>query len=172
MTSARRSFISHYEEHRKSIFNYLLYRLNFDRGLAEDLTSEVFLKAYEHFDSYNQQYPFRPWIFTIAHRHLISYFQSRKKPNLPIEEAEKITAHIPYHEKFDHDSLLKKIMKLLKKLPEAQQEIVTLRFINDLSYEEISGITGKDEGALRTSLSRALSTLREQYHIHFSEETL
>lgn len=159
-------FTRFYEEHKKTIFNYLLYRTGFDRDIAEDLTSEIFLKAYRAFDSYDRKRSFKTWIFAIAHNHLVNYYAA-KKHVLPLEEAVEVVKEVPATETLDEKMLVSKILHLVSKLPAAQQELVTLRYINDLSHEEIARIVGKEEGAVRTALSRAIATLREEYNIHF-----
>ena len=166
-------FTRYYEEHKKSIFNYILYRVGFNRDTAEDLTSEIFLKAFEHFDSYDRDRPFKAWIFPIAHNHLIN-FRTAQKPVLPLDDAidvvkdESKNAH--FQDTVDHEAMMSKILTLVEKLPEAQREIVIMRYVNDLSNSEIAHATGKDEGAIRTALSRAITTLRNTFNIHFQDQ--
>lgn len=165
-TDALQEFTRYYEEHKKTIFNYLLYRVGFDRDMAEDLTSDVFLKAFQAFDSYDRNRSFKTWVFTIAHNHLVNYYAARKTV-LPLEEVVEVVKEVPATEMLDEKMLVSKILHLVSKLPAAQQELVTLRYVNDLSHQEIAGIVGKEEGAVRTAISRAIATLRDEYNIHF-----
>lgn len=164
---SQHEFTRYYEEHKKTIFNYILYRTGFDRDVAEDLTSEIFLKAYRAFDSYDRKRSFKTWVFAIAHNHLVNYYAAKKNV-LPLEEAIEVVKEVPATENLDEKMLVSKILHLVSKLPEAQRELVTLRYVNDLSHEEIARIVGKEEGAVRTALSRAIATLRDEYNIHFT----
>lgn len=156
-------FVQHYEAHKNRIFTYLLYRVSFDRELAEDLTSDVFLKAFEHFDSYDQARPFKPWIFRIAHNHLVNYFASRKQ-TVSLEDAEELSVPSTVSEQAETNLLMGKIETFVKDLPVSQQELILLRYQNGLSHREIADIVGKEEGAVRTAISRALDTIRNRYH--------
>ncbi|MBI2638010.1 sigma-70 family RNA polymerase sigma factor [Candidatus Peregrinibacteria bacterium] len=159
-------FTQYYEEYKRTIFNYILYRVGFNRDTAEDLTSDIFLKAFQAFDSYDRNRPFKTWIFTIAHNHLVNYYAAKKNV-LPLEEAVEVVKEVPATETLDEKMLVSKILHLISKLPVAQQELVTLRYVNDLGNEEIARIVGKEEGAVRTALSRAIATLRDEYNTHF-----
>lgn len=156
-----REFTALYDAHKKAIFNYILYRIGFDHATAEDLTSEIFLKAYEHFDSYDRARPFKTWIFTIAHNHLINHFTGRK-PTLPLDEAIEVVKEAPLTEAIDTRMTMAKVLSAVDCLPPPSRDLVIMRYVNDLTYTEIADITQKEEGAIRTALSRALSTLRTQ----------
>lgn len=164
-------FTAYYEEHKTSIFNYILYRIGFDRDLAEDLTSDIFLKAFEHFDSYDKNRPFKTWIFTIAHNHLVNYYAGKKEV-LPLEEARELVKETGSKDSAEHNMTMERILSLISGLPESQRDIVTMKYVNDLTNEEIARITGKEEGTIRTALSRAISALRGQYNIKFQNDTL
>lgn len=163
-------FTGYYEKHKKAIFNYILYRIGFNRDTAEDLTSEVFLKAFEHFDSYDCSRPFKTWIFTIAHNHVVNFYAAKKEV-LPLDETINIAENAPkVSEETEHKMAVAKIMHLVSLLPESQQELITMRYVNDLSNNEIAEILEKEEGAIRTALSRAIAALRNQYNLSLSQE--
>ncbi|MBI4994102.1 RNA polymerase sigma factor [Candidatus Peregrinibacteria bacterium] len=164
-------FTVYYEEHKTSIFNYILYRVGFNHSTAEDLTSDIFLKAFEHFDSYDKTRPFKTWIFTIAHNHLVNYYAGKKEV-LPLEEARELVKDIGSKETAERNITMQRILNLISGLPESQRDIVTMKYVNDLTNEEIARVTGKEEGTIRTALSRAIASLRGQYNIKFQEDTL
>ncbi len=159
--SDAREFTARYDAHKKAIFNYILYRIGFDHATAEDLTSEIFLKAYEHFDSYDRARPFKTWIFAIAHNHLVNHFTSRKV-TLPLDEAIEVVKAVPLTDAIDTSMAMAKVLSIVDSLPPASRDLVIMRYVNDLTYTEIADITHKEEGAIRTALSRALETLRTQ----------
>lgn len=160
-------FTQYYEQHKTAIFNYILYRVSFNRETAEDLTSDIFLKAFEAFDRYDRNRSFKTWIFTIAHNHLVNYY-SGKKEALPLEEAVEVVKETPISDNVDHRMTVSKILHLVSKLPAEKRELIIMRYVNDLSNSEIASITGKEEGAVRTALSRAVATLRNAYQTGLS----
>ena len=54
------NFIPYYNQFKNKIYNYFLYRVGFDKSLAEDLTSEVFVKALKSFDDFDESIPYIP----------------------------------------------------------------------------------------------------------------
>lgn len=170
-SDAASEFTRYYEEHKTAIFNYILYRISFNRDTAEDLTSEIFLKAFEAFERYDRARPFKTWIFTIAHNHLVNFYAGRKDI-LPLEEAVEVVkeGEMSVGEDIDHKTTLGKILHLVSKLPSAQRDLVIMRYVNDLSNSEIAGILGKEEGAIRTGLSRAIAALRNEYQLQLSQQ--
>lgn len=159
-----KDFVQYYEAHKKSVFTYLLYRVSFNRELAEDLTSDVFLKAFEHFDSFDALRPFKPWIFRIAHNHLVNYFMTKKAQTVALEDVAEISVEAGLQKTTDESMLMEKVEKLVADLPDLQKELILLRYQNGLSHKEIAEIVGKEEGAIRTSVSRALDTIRQKFH--------
>lgn len=157
-------FIAFYHENKDKIFTYLMYRLRFDRATCEDLLMDIVLKAYENFENFDpKKGSFKSWIFRIAHNHLINYWRDHKE-ELPIEQAEEIAV-----EPTPDNPFSSAIHKILNLLTDTERQIITLRYLNDLSFEEIADVTGKGQGAVRTSLSRALSQFRTLYNKFYEE---
>lgn len=159
-------FTRYYEDHKNLIFNYLLYRVGFNRGLAEDLTSEVFLKAWKAFASYDRSRSFKTWIFTVAHNHLVNFYVSRKKDTLSLDDAIQVVKEDGSNaEDLSKKLEVKNVLEIVDELPEGQREVVVMKYVNDLRNEEIAQALGKEEGAVRTALSRAIATIRDKYLI-------
>lgn len=155
---AHEVFVAHYEEMKDKVFTYLMYRLNFDRETAEDLLMDIILKAYENFHQFDSKKgSFKNWIFGIAHNHLLNHWRDRKT-EVPIEQAENVAQEDNYDE--TPSPFIAKVLSLLN---DTEREMITLRYLSDLNYEEIAAITGKKEGAIRTSLSRALDRFKTLY---------
>jgi len=158
-TNADKMFLEHYEKYKDKIFNYFWYRVNFNRATAEDLTSEVFLKAFEKFDRYDQRRPFQPWIFAIAHNHLVNFYKisGRQTPLenlLPVFEAKEEDPNIH----LDAEIVIKEI----NDLPDYQKDVLIMRYVNGLSNQEIAEALDKDESAIRVAIHRALNLLKEK----------
>lgn len=170
-SQSAQEFTHYYEEHKNAIFNYILYRVSFNRDTAEDLTSEIFLKAFEAFERYDRNRPFKTWIFTIAHNHLVNFYAGRKEI-LPLEEAVEVVkeGETPIGEDIDQKDTLGKILHLVTELPESQRDLIIMRYVNDLGNGEIAKILNKEEGAIRTALSRAIASLRNAYQLQLSQQ--
>ncbi len=173
ITETVAEYTRYYEEYKNAIYNYILYRVRYDRDTAEDLTADVFVKAFENFEKYDRKRSFKTWIYTIAHNHLINHLTGIK-PVVQLDDTlaanlEAQTEH--YGDSLDHQMMMGQIGSLMADLPEATRELLTLRFVNDLSNTEISEVLGKDEGAVRTGLSRAIAALRNKYTEHLSNRT-
>lgn len=162
-----KQFIAQYHEVKDKVFTYLMYRVNFNRETAEDLLMDIILKAYENLDKFDpEKGSFKGWVFAIAHNELVNYWRGNEvRP--PTEDLSKYENHT--YSKYMADTETsqnmetKKIWQILEFMSASDKEIILLRFMDELNYEEISNVTGKDQGAVRTQLSRALEKFRNLY---------
>lgn len=160
-------FLDYYHDCKDKLLTYFMYRLNFNREQAEDLLMDVVLKAYENFDKYNpEKGTFKTWIFTLAHNHLVNFWRGQKRVASldELEEQGFLAAAVEAEDTASNRIEGEKIQRVLALMKDSEREIITLRYLQDLGYEEISKITGKKEGAIRTSLSRALNHFSQTYH--------
>lgn len=175
MDGSHERFLTYYHDHKDKVFNYLMVRLNFDRGAAEDLLMDIILKAYEHFDSFNpQKGSFKTWIFTLAHNHLVNFWRdTRKKKTVSIEQLEEEGVFVGAVEaKNDLVRQIenKKIHHILSFMNDNEREIISLRYFEDLDYSEMAEILHKKEGAVRTGLSRAVKRFSDTYRKIYSKK--
>lgn len=139
----------------------MFFRVGRNRELAEDLTSEVFLKAYENFESFDHRRPFAVWIYRIAHNHLVDYYKKSKTEIVPIEDAENDLKTLPTVEKdFDVKLDLEKIGLVLDTLPEQQRDVLMMKYFNDLTNPEIANILSINEAHIRVLQHRGLQTVK------------
>ncbi len=165
-TDDHSSFVSYYEEHKNALLTYLMYRLNFNRPLAEDLFMDIVLKAYEHYEKFDtKKGSFKSWVFTIAHHHLINYWRDHK-PMASLEALEEEGVSIasnPPENSADQASEHHQILKVLSFLSEEDRGVIAMRFLDHLDYDEIASALHKKEGAVRTQLSRALQHFKHYF---------
>lgn len=141
------------------IYRYVYYRVGKEE--AEDLTELVFLKTWENIRQYKSgKRSFSSWIFRIAHNVVVDYYRSNNyqaelHENIKDERLEMQTMERA-HRHFDQ-SLLNEAMRGLK---DHYRQIIILKYINELSYEEIGYIMGKSQASLRILQFRALKSLR------------
>jgi RNA polymerase sigma-70 factor, ECF subfamily len=150
-----------YEESYDKVARYIYSRIG-DKSEAEDLASEVFLKALESIKTYREQgVPIQAWLFRIARNLIIDrYRRMNKYRTVPIEEME-IRSDSDPAATADTNLEIERVKTAMQYLTEQQREVVRLRFFGSLTSREIAGILDKSHGAVREMQSAALEKLRQ-----------
>lgn len=146
-----------------SIYRYIYYRVS--KSEAEDITENVFLKAWEKRKSYRKQVgnSFTSWLYRIAHNAVVDYYRAKTKTESVelSEDLQNESADIDPTKVTQRSFDSVDLALYIRKLPNLQQQVIILKFVNGLANEEISEITGKNLGTLRVIQHRALSRLKE-----------
>ncbi|OGO65010.1 MAG: hypothetical protein A2029_03585 [Chloroflexi bacterium RBG_19FT_COMBO_47_9] len=154
-----------YETHAPVIFRYLFAHLDNSMD-AEDLTGEVFLKAWQSLPKYIEHgVPFLAFLFRIAHNALVDHYRQNKRiehkspDDMDGYKAEGIPEPVEIVSiRMEHQQIL----RVLSKLRADYQSVLTLRFISELSPKETSQVMERSVGAIRVLQHRALAALREE----------
>jgi RNA polymerase sigma-70 factor (ECF subfamily) len=150
------SFGELYQLHLDRIYRYVYDRVG-SSSEAEDLTEQVFLKAWEAISRYESRgLPFAAWLYRMAHNAVIDHYRARR-PATPIDgtfdlEDERQNPVASAEALFDREEL----RLAIGRLNADQQTVILLRFIEGLSHAEVGKILGKSEGAVRVIQHRAL----------------
>lgn len=155
-------YLKYYNQFRDKIFTFIYYRVYSDKEIAEDLTSEVFLKALKNFESFDASQSFQAWIYRIAKNHIINFYE--KKKALPLEMAATKTVDYAAENNSKYEADL--VMTEIKRMKDDYREVLLLKFVDELTNEEIANVLGKDNGTVRTRISRALSELRRTTKVY------
>ncbi|MCU0679083.1 MAG: RNA polymerase sigma factor [Planctomycetes bacterium] len=158
MAGAEKDFLFYYHAYKDKIFTFFFYRVNFNRALAEDLTSEVFLKAFSHFSHFEPNRSFQAWIYRIAHNHLCNHYRSASR-EVDLAQAGNMDHDI--RRQCETNLELVRIIKVMYGLEPYFRDVLIFRFVDGLSNSEIASLLDKEEGAVRTQISRALAVLKE-----------
>ncbi len=152
-----------YERYLTKIYNYVYYRTG-NRQDAEDLTAKVFQRAMSHISTYvDRGLPFQAWLYRIAHNLVANWHrdQGRRK----IIALDDFVAHSLQSEapdrKTEEQEEQKQLMEAVRRLPEERQQLLLLKFIEQLSNVEIGEIMDRTEGAVKSLYHRTLLALRE-----------
>ena len=149
------------------IYRYLFLKLN-DRQEAEDLTQNVFISALKNIQSYKERdgASFSSWIYRIAHNKYIDALRKQNKAyHTPIDEAYDLSSDEPSaQENMERKEQMAQILKTVKSLTDAQQEVVALRFGRELSIAQTAQIMGKSEGAIKALQHAAVKSLQKKSH--------
>ena len=142
------------------VFRYLFSRIG-TLSDAEDATAQTFLAALERFPKYRHDGYFASWLFSIARNKAMDYFRNRRKET-PLEEAEFIPADGNMLQQVIKTERIAALSKLIRALPEEEQELIRLRFVAELSFAEIGHLLGQKEDTVKKSIYRLLARLKVQ----------
>lgn len=150
-----------FETEYERLVRYFYVRIG-DGGAAEELASDVFVRALERIDTYEWRgIPMQAWLFRIAHNLTVDYLRkySGKRP-APIEAAE----HVAAKDNPEDTALLamerEELLDAMQSLTESQREVISLRFFGGLSSEETAQVMKRSNGAVRELQSSGLKKLR------------
>ena len=155
------AFSHFYEEFAQPIYAYLYYRTR-NKGVAEDLTSQTFLKALEKFDRFDESKgTFKSWIYQIARNVLVDHYRANK-PTRDLETAFDLAGEDDIEEAMKSSENQERVQKALTCLNEKQRELVILRVWDELSFKEIADFLGKTEASIKMTFYRALQDVEKQ----------
>lgn len=146
---------AHYEfvERYQSLVFGVCLRMLGDRQEAEDAAQDVFVRAIRSLARWDRQRPIRPWLLTIASNRSRTYLHQRRRRPTASEYVDDLAD--PRWEQGDSQELWQEIRKALGELREDYRTVFLLFHEQGLSYEEMSQVTGKPVGTLKTWLHRA-----------------
>lgn len=150
-----------YVRYMDAIYRYIFFRVS-DEQEAEDLTEEVFIRAWEALPNYQHgQFPFTSWLYRIAHNLVIDHHRKRKADPLPDLELHQSGSSRSNEDKVLHRLDSAMLVDALQQLDPEEQQVVVLRFVEGLSHREVADVIGKSEGASRIIQHRALAALQK-----------
>ncbi len=174
LSSEPEVFVQLYRRHYDEVFRYCAHRL-FDRQTAEDVTSQVFIKAVESFHSFKgseQQFCF--WLFRIATNAVNQHLRKQMLHEKMLQQAqERVLSNASANSDSDRASQEKllALKKAVFSLKPRYQTIITLRFFENLKPNEIAEVLGSSPGTIRSQLARALAKLRKKLTTDYTDGT-
>ena len=158
----KEAFGALYERYVRRIYNYIFYRTG-QTAEAEDLTAKVFFRAYNHIGSYqNTGVPFSAWLYRIAHNLVANWHRDNSRKKEVMLEDEPQIVH-----KGDHpETAVVKVQQVdtlfnvIRTLTSDRQQLLILKFVDQLSNAEIGIIMGRSEGAIKSLYHRTLANLK------------
>ncbi len=151
-----------YEHHAPTVYRFLYAHLN-NYLDAEDLTEEVFLRAWKSLKQYQEQgIPFVAYLFRISRNALIDHYRSNRRGQpAPLEDENlRDPSHDPAETVLSHLER-SEIRSKLDQLKEEYRSVLLLRFLSGLSPEETAQALGKPVGTVRVIQHRALAALKK-----------
>ncbi|SDN80397.1 RNA polymerase sigma factor SigW [Bacillus sp. OK048] len=159
------------EIYSNSIYQ-LGYRMLGNRHEAEDIAQEAFIRAYVNIKSFNQDLKFSTWLFRIATNLCIDRIR-KKKPDYYLDAEVSGTEGLTMYSQLSSNSPLPEteleslelqdtVQKEILKLPEKYRSVIVLKYIEELSLNEISEILDMPLGTVKTRIHRGREALRQQ----------
>ncbi len=162
-----RAFEDLVERHQRYVFNLCLRILgNYD--LAAEMAQEVFLRAWRSIGSFRGDARFTTWLYTVAHNLCLNRLEGvQRDAHHRVSEDDAAEELGRLHSKeedpavaYDRKELKGSIHRLIEQLPPRYRAVITLFYLQELSYQEIAEVTGLPIGTVKTHLFRAKEMLR------------
>lgn len=167
----REAFSEIVEIYKNGVFQ-LCYRMLGNRHEAEDIAQEAFLRAYVNLNSFNQNLKFSTWLYRIATNLCIDRIR-KKKPDYYLDAEVSGTEGLTMYSQISSDEPLPEteleslelhetVQKEILKLPEKYRTPIVLKYIEELSLNEISDILDLPIGTVKTRIHRGREALRKK----------
>jgi RNA polymerase sigma-70 factor (ECF subfamily) len=155
------------EEYQDRLVRYLIYVLG-RRDEVDDLVQETWLRVMERGRSYDGRSRFEPWLFTVARHLTIDHLRRRREVSLDSEDEERPVVEVPVSQALSpfaqaaRTEDAERLAGALQGLQPIYREALVLRFMEDMSLQEISAVVGAPVATVAARIYRGLAALRSQ----------
>lgn len=144
------------------IYRFIYIKTLGNVQLAEDITQETFIKAWQKSDKFDiTKGSLKTWLYTIARNLLIDYLRKAKNHTESINEFEEIKSAISIEKDAEQALLREEMLKSLKSLNQSDEDLIIMRFINELEIKEMAQILNKPENTVKVAIHRAVNKLKK-----------
>ena len=166
----RRAFDQLIDRYQGDIHRMIYYRIR-ARMDAEDLTQDVFIRAYRSICRLREPERFRGWLYTIAVNRVNDYLRKKRVRSIFTSSDEGVDIQPDAEEHRERPEALEQVLKedfwrqvgrIAKKLSKMEREVFMLRFLDSLNINEIAQILKKSESTVKTHLYRALAKFKKE----------
>ncbi|MDE0015942.1 MAG: sigma-70 family RNA polymerase sigma factor [Candidatus Poribacteria bacterium] len=148
----------------------LAWRKVGDFHIAEDITQDAFLKAYQSLSTLKEPQSFASWLYVITANHCKAWLRKKRTwiqsledtSSAQLERATYSGHIIAENERMTEEAQREVVKKLLEKLQESDRTVITLYYLGGMTYEEISNFLGVSVGAIKSRLHRARQRLKKE----------
>ena len=181
LAGEREAFRALVERHTPALFN-LAYRLTRDREEAADITQETFRRAFEALPTSRADLPFKPWLFQIAVNLCRDWAKRRRplaladldRPGDDGEERDDAVEALPDPSPLpvalvEAEETRRALQRAIEDLPPAYRAAIVLRYMEDMSYQDIAATLGLPLNTVRTHLARAKKALHARLRAELGE---
>jgi RNA polymerase sigma factor (sigma-70 family) len=155
-----------FERHNRAVFQYCL-QLTRQRTQAEDLVQEVFLRILRKASAYRRDGSFKAWMFNIARNITFDHLRKAKRQGMHSSDEETNAEHLVDHRTAEQAAAgtqgMDVLVRALKNLPTAVQEVIWLGRFEFESYDELGRALGCKAGTARVRMHRAMQQLNAEF---------
>jgi RNA polymerase sigma-70 factor (ECF subfamily) len=153
-----------YERYVDKVYSYLYYRTGSHED-AEDLTARTFYRALEHLGRYQDRgLPFSAWLYRIAHNLMANWHRDRSRhPQVALDSVSLMVSDTRAPDvTAERNQTREQVLETVRELPADRQQLLLLKYIEQMSNAEIGRIMGRSEGAIKSLYHRTLLALRKE----------
>lgn len=159
------------KRYKKAVY-FMILKMIRDTDDAEDLTMEAFAKAFRNLHKFKKDYTFSTWLFRIATNNAIDFIRKKKLKTMSLNNTltddggNSVNIDIEDDDNNPQDEYIRSqriemVRIFVDKLPAKYRKLVTLRYFDELSYDEIAEELGKPLGTVKAQLHRSRELLYE-----------
>ncbi|MFI5205406.1 MAG: RNA polymerase sigma factor [Candidatus Paceibacterales bacterium] len=167
--TTEKDFLAAYEQYAGAIYRHCYFRV-FNKDLAEDLTQETFIKTWKYIAEGKKIENIKAFLYRVAVNLIID--NSRKKVTLVFDDVKEkeVSVRLNSIEKDMLDGFeLKEVLAIMEELPEKYRDVITFRYINDMSPVEIASVLEESANAVSVRLNYATKKLKELIKVKYHE---
>lgn len=149
----------------KDVYNFQFSKTN-NEDEAEDITIKSFAKAFDKLNTFDDKYNFKTWVITISKNIYIDHLRKQKKTTISIDSKDNGAYYLKddtpsIEDKIIIEQNLKTLLGHIKKLKPHYQEVINLRFFQEMTYKEIANEINEPMSNVKVKLLRAKKLLAE-----------
>lgn len=158
------------KRYQDRMYRYVRRISSFSDDLISDIIQNTFIKAYINLNSFDTNLQFSSWLYRIAHNETISYLRKNKKhietTLLPDDSLEEFLGDIDIEREHMTQNDAGVLWQAINSLKQKYQDVITLKYFEHKSYDEISDIIEKPPGTVATWISRAKQDIKKYLVAH------
>ncbi|MDE2001401.1 MAG: RNA polymerase sigma factor [Patescibacteria group bacterium] len=166
----RDAFGALYDHYIPQIYRFILFKVS-RKDQAEDLTHEVFLSAWQNMPRYRHRgHPFSSWLYQIARNAVIDFYRTSKNTvQIEMVNEDLLRPVASSQEELNGTLEMETLQKCIAELRPDYQDLIIMRFVEELPYAETAAALDKSEGAVRLMQHRALKDLKTIYETKYGK---
>jgi RNA polymerase sigma-70 factor (ECF subfamily) len=143
-------------------------RMVVDHDDANDVLQNVFIRVWNGLENFREDAQLYTWLYRIATNESLSFLENKKKrSSVSLSDVESgLSNQIKADKHFDPNKLEWKLQLAIQQLPEKQKVVFTLRYYDEMPYEEMSRVLDTSEGALKASYHHAVKKIEDYIKNH------
>ncbi len=162
-----RAFTSIIKKYQERLY-WHIRRMVVDHDDANDVLQNVFIRVWNGLENFKQESQLYTWLYRIATNESLTFLEQQKKRSaVSLSDVESgLSNKIKADKHFDPQKLEWKLQLAIQQLPEKQKLVFTLRYYDEMPYEEMSRVLDTSEGALKASYHHAVKKIEEYIKNH------